>query len=41
MDKDHVDSLAIELARLEDICFALSRVGSVDELVERLRGLQE
>jgi len=41
VDRDHVDSLAIELARLEDICFALSMVRSVDELVERLRGLQE
>jgi len=41
VDRDHVDSLAVELAKLEDICFALSMVRSVDELVERLRGLQE
>ena len=41
VDRDHVDSLAVELARLEDICFALSMVRSVDELVKRLRGLQE
>ena len=40
-DKDHVDSLAIELAKLESLCFVLCRLRSVEEIVERLRGLKK
>ncbi|MCD6235619.1 MAG: helix-turn-helix domain-containing protein [Thaumarchaeota archaeon] len=40
-DKDHVDSLAIELAKLENLCFVLSRLRTVDEIVTRLRALKK
>lgn len=36
---EDVDELAVELAELESICFALSMLRSVKEVVERLRAL--
>ncbi len=39
--REHVDSLAIELAELENLCFVLSRLETVDDIVKRLRGLKK
>ena len=36
---ERVDELAVELAELESICFALSRLRSESDIVERLRNL--
>lgn len=39
-DRDHVDPLAIELAKLENLCFVLCRLPTVEEIVKRLKGLK-
>lgn len=40
-DRDHVDPLAIELAKLENICFVLCRLPTVEEIVKRLKDLKK
>jgi len=41
LSREQVDPLAIELAELENLCFVLCRLPSVDEIVRRLRGLKK